>query len=161
MNEPSNADAMILPDTLQDRVSEPGPVTEGPVNETTAMITETMVIYRDMIIITYPDTPFPDHLLYPCTTYESYFLQRWLNLNIHPDECTALMNLCINCPETDETQNGVDLEVALDALAGMNFCLAQLDGSAQVTAMRLIGVAPKLVTSECNRVLRCSYPLPG
>jgi hypothetical protein len=53
------------------------------------------------------------------------------------------------------------LEVALDASAGMNFCLAQLDGSAQVTAMRLIGVAPKLVTSECNRVLRCSYPLPS
>jgi hypothetical protein len=154
MNEPSNADAMILPDTLQ-KVIEPGPVTEVPVNETTAMITETMVI------ITYPDTPYPDHLLYPCTTYESYLLQRWLNLNIHPDEWTALMNLCINCPETDETQNGVDLKVALDASAGMNFCLAKLDGSVQVTAMRLIGVAPKLVTSECNRVLHCSYPLPS
>jgi hypothetical protein len=154
MNEPSNADAMILPDTLQ-KVIEPGPVTEVPVNETTAMITETMVI------ITYPDTPYPDHLLYPCTTYESYLLQRWLNLNIHPDEWTALMNLCINCPETDETQNGVDLKVALDASAGMNFCLAKLDGSAQVTAMRLIGVAPKLVTSECNRVLHCSYPMPS
>jgi hypothetical protein len=53
------------------------------------------------------------------------------------------------------------MEVTLDASAGMNFCLAQLDGSAQVTVMRVIGVAPKLVTSECNRVLRCSYPLPS
>jgi hypothetical protein len=107
MSEPSNVDemsvdVMIPPDNLQEAI-EPGPVTEVPVNETIATITETMVIKRDMIIITYPDTPAPDHPLYPCTTYESYLLQNWLNHNIHPDEWEALMNLCINCPETDET----------------------------------------------------------
>ena len=114
-----------------------------------------------MIVLTSPDTPYPDHSLYPCTTNESEFLQQWLNLHIRPEEWTALMNLGINCPETDKAQNGVDLETALDHVsAGANSYWAQRDGRAQVPAIRSIDIAPMLVMPECNRVLRCSYPLP-
>jgi hypothetical protein len=97
-----NVYVMSPPDNLQE-ATEPGPETEVPASETIAMITETTVTKQDMLPITCPDAPAFDRPLYPCTTYESNVLQNWLNLNFNLSEWEALMKLCIDCPETDET----------------------------------------------------------
>jgi hypothetical protein len=107
------------------------------------------------------DTPsIEGYVLFICKT-KSRLRRRQCGLARHfKIDPTETIALCFGYAKTLQLTMKA-LEVALDASAGMNFCLAQLDGSAQVTVMRVIGVAPKLVTSECNRVLRCSYPLPS